>query len=426
MTLSAPTTVHIELTSGCVLKCRHCYNFWRHKDAPISMLEKDKLDFILKEIISNGVMHVIFTGGEPFLSFENLCYGIRRLRSKGITVSCNSNLLLATENRIKKLKNAGLEHILSSLNSYDASTNDSIVNCRGAFKRTIRAMKLTVASGIRISINMIITRRNITHIYKTGELAASLHAKNFFATRMVPSATIDANSQEELLIHSRQSRYVLNELLKVRDDFKIKVGTLVPFPLCFLNDLEKYKGFYMHGCPSGNKMLSINADGNVHACVHESENYGSIFDLGLKGVWKNMRGLWQKGEAFPKKCKACEFFEQCNSGCPLIAKYFHGALGSFDILRRGWKKKNQWPAIKINYQKETFRVFEKLRFREEKEFYVINRFGSEIICVRKGLAQQLLAYFKNKKVFTIVDFSKKYQKDFVTLIEQGLIVPLDS
>jgi len=424
MVLGAPTTIHIELSSGCVLQCRHCYNYWRHDDTPREMMTRVTLDRIIDEIIRNRVMHVIFTGGEPLLNFDNLCHGIRRVRHEGISVSCNSNLLLATHEKLKTLRKLGLEHILTSLNSYDPLRNDYIVNKPGAFEHIISSIKRATTEGIRISVNMIITQKNLLDVYKTGALAASLGAKNFFATRVVPNASLDLKSQREFLLYKKEAKIVTNELLKVSDDFKIRVGSLVPFPLCFLEDLGKFRDFYMHGCPAGNKMISINSDGQAHACVHESTSYGSVLDIGLAGVWKNMHALWRKGDAFPEKCKECSFFEQCNAGCPLIAKAFSGKFASFDILRKGWKKNSvKIPADKDkrNIENQAFRIPDALRFRREKGFYTINRFGSEIVCVKNKLAKIILKYYKSRRTFTALHLGKSYRNDLAQLIEHKLI-----
>lgn len=428
MTLNAPTTVHVELTSGCNLRCRHCYNYWRHDKVIPSFLTREKLDFILNELICNRVMHVIFTGGEPLLNYDNLCYGIKRLKENNISVSCNSNLLLATKSRMRELKQAGLDHVLTSLNSYNSKINDFIVSRKGSFRKVTKAIDLAIQAGIKISVNMIITKNNISHVYKTGKLAATLGAKSFFATRVVPNVEKTIDEQKEFLTYGKEAKFVIEELQKVRNDFSMRVGSLIPYPYCFLRDVEKYKDFYMHGCPAGNKMMSINADGNVHACVHESQSYGSIFKIGLKGTWKNMYKLWQKGEVFPGECKKCQFFEKCNSGCPLIARASNKEFGTFDILRQGWDqgyKAETFTKTRYNLKHDKFYVSEKLRFREDKGFYVIDRFGSEIVCVKNKLAKKIIKYFKNKKPFTLADFRLNHKDNFVTLIDQKIIQNLN-
>ena len=82
---------------------------------------------------------------------------------------------------------------------------------------------------------------------------------------------------------------MFNEVLKIKKDFKIRVGSLVSYPLCFLEDLEKYRDFVGRGCPSqsGHRM-SINSNSDLHVCVHEEESYGNILEQVLKKYIKNL------------------------------------------------------------------------------------------------------------------------------------------
>ena len=44
---SAPTTINLEMTEACNVKCRHCYNPWREEHAGKFNLDKKKLIFWL-------------------------------------------------------------------------------------------------------------------------------------------------------------------------------------------------------------------------------------------------------------------------------------------------------------------------------------------------------------------------------------------
>ena len=187
---SAPTTINLEITEACNTKCRHCYNFWRHDDGRGVTLTKERLDRLIDEFIDCGVFHVILSGGEPFTRFELLEHGLKRLVDNNISISCNSNLMLANEERLKRLRDVGLDHILTSLNSFDEATNDFMVNQKGAFRLILRGIDLAVSAGIRISANMIIGKPNFRHVYQTGKLAADLGCQRLFGTRVVPSVTL--------------------------------------------------------------------------------------------------------------------------------------------------------------------------------------------------------------------------------------------
>jgi len=410
MTLSLPSTVHIELTTSCCFNCRHCYNFWRKKKTRPVFMSQNQLDGILDELIENRIMHVIFTGGEPFLNSVVLLHGLKRLKETGASVSCNSSLAaINSVKQLKKLKDAGLGHILTSLNSHRPEVIDYLVSFPGAHRKIIEGIKNAVSLGIRVSVNMIISESNIVDIYQTAALASKLGAKKFFGTRVVPHLSEGLDDQKEFLIHQKEARYIIDELMKAREDFPIQVGTLVPYPFCFVvkgRDLQRYRDFYSHGCPAGNKMISLNANGNAHACVHEEKNYGNILEIGIKGVWERMKE-WRSGTFFPDDCKVCPLFDECNGGCRLCARAYNGSISSSDNLRIGleggfedpWL--SEYSGVKLKHIRCS--VPKDLRFMQEAGFSVVNRFGSETLCVKDNIADILKKYQKSQEPFLLSD-----------------------
>jgi len=427
MVLSLPMTVHIELTSSCCFTCRHCYNFWRKEKINHVFMTEEGLDKILDELIKNGVMHVIFTGGEPFMNRKVLLRGIKRLKSAGLSSTCNSTLAVFNSiEELKELKEAGLEHILTSLNSCSEETNDYLVTKRGAQSKIIKGMQNAISAGIRISANMIISESNINDIYRTGELASKLGAKKFFGTRVVPHLSGKIEDQKEFLIYQKEARVILDELIKVQNDFAIQVGTLVPFPYCFVfkeEDRQKYARFYSHGCPAGNKMISINANGEAHACVHEKQGYGNILEIGLRSAWKNME-KWRSGEYFPSVCKECELFDECNGGCRLATLAYKGDISSTDNLRVGWAKgkKRVEDSGERMILKARYAVPQTLRFRKENGFSVVDRFGSEVLCVKDRIAKVLMDHKLKKTAFIPEEEGILDIETLKTLINEKLLV----
>ena len=138
---SAPTTVNFELTEICNVKCKHCYNPWRDESMGVNSIDDEKLKRIIKEFSNAKVFHVILTGGEPMSNFDILVEAIKKLRENNITVSCNSNLILATEEKARKLSDAGLDHILTSLPSLDPFQNDLIMQSKGSLRKIIDGIK---------------------------------------------------------------------------------------------------------------------------------------------------------------------------------------------------------------------------------------------------------------------------------------------
>lgn len=378
---SAPSTVHIELTNACNFKCRHCYNFWRRDSYCPENLTKEKFDFLVKEFKKNKVFHIILTGGEPMLNFDLLVYAVKTLKENGFSVSCNSNLSLATPEKMEQLKKAGLPHVLTSLNSYKKETNDYLTTSPGSFEKIIEGIKITVGAGIKVSVNMIISKYNIKDIYKTAQLASELGVAKFNTTRTVPPISEGEEFRKEFEVNKKDGKYILEELKKIERDFNIIGGALVLFPLCFLGNLAEYNNnLLMRGCPAGSKMMSINVDGNTHACVQEAESYGNIFEIGLRKAWKNMK-KWRTGELIPDGCRTCSLFDECNGGCRIIALSYFGALNKPDNLKTAKYNINnsRYKKMLDEIKKDKIKNSECVRIRKEKGFYAVNTFGSETL-----------------------------------------------
>jgi len=375
---SSPSTIQLEITDACQEHCRHCYNFWRQAQMSAKKMTRKEFDFILSELTKNQVFHCILTGGEPLLNFELMPDAIRLLIKNGLSVSCNSNLMAATKEKMDELKKAGLPHILTTLNSYRKDVNDLMVSTPGAYEKILSGIKCARDAGIRISVNMIITKNNINDIYKTAELAAKLGAEKFNATRTVPPVGEGQNFRREFEIDRDNAIYMLEQLARIEQDFNLIVGGLIAFPHCLLGDLSAHRSLLMRGCPSGSKMLSINVNGDSHACVHEEKSYGNIFDIGLKACWKNMKE-WRTGEFIPSNCKTCSLFDYCNAGCRMMGLSYFGSIGFPDNLKIAETN------IPTNSHQELFDQIIKnkfdnspgIRVREEDGFLAINVFGAE-------------------------------------------------
>ena len=108
-------------------------------------LSEIKLNLLIKKLVEAEVFHVILTGGEPMSNFEMLVKAIRKLKENNISISCNSNLILATKEKAEILANAGLDHILTSFPSIDKDENDYIMQSKDSLEKIIRGIKNKVS-----------------------------------------------------------------------------------------------------------------------------------------------------------------------------------------------------------------------------------------------------------------------------------------
>jgi len=284
--LSAPISVQIETTTLCNQSCVHCYNYWRESGRlEDSTLSAEQLEHIIQELIENRVFNAIFTGGEPLLFVGRLIRTIEKATKNGIFCSLNSNLTSLTPETAKKLKNAGVSSILTSLVSHDRATHDFITQCPDSFSRTLGGIKIALEIKIKLSVNMVVSQFNMHHVYGTGKFIHELGIKNF----------------SKIGISDFELKETLDNLLFLEKSFGMNVDILECYPLCFFEDIKRYRKFAKHNCTAGVTTCAIGANGDVRPCAHADLIYGNIFSESLRDIWDKMQE-WRNGSLLPDLC----------------------------------------------------------------------------------------------------------------------------
>ncbi|MCP4613779.1 MAG: radical SAM protein [Planctomycetes bacterium] len=427
--MPTPSSVQLELTNICNQKCRHCYNFWRKGSFTPMKMSRSKLDFILDQCIDCKVFNVVLSGGEVFINFEQFLYAVDKLTKAGVGVSSDTNLMLATEDKMKKLYNSGLEHVLTSFNSYDEATNDFIVSLPGAQKKIIKGIEAARKAGIRVSVNFIVSNLNKDHVYKTGKFLSTFGINKLFSTRLVPSTDADPKFHEEALLKSEEEYKVLDDMIRVRDDFNIPIGSLIQYPVCFLKDVNKYKDYVSRGCPGGKKMVCLDVYGEGHACVHESKSYGNIFEIGLRGIWENLE-LWRTDEILPEDCRGCSWRNECEGACRFSALTSFGDLAGkdrlmtgsnvvYDILPEGVPE-----TVYRQIEAKRFKTLRTVKFRDDGDFYTISRLGADVVQVAPQIGKFLEQKHHRQDEFSIEDFGREGRDILADALWKQLMVPI--
>ncbi len=300
MKLSAPTVCNLEITDACNFRCSHCYNPCREGERIKEFMPRDRFELIVAELWEAGVFHVVLSGGEPLLLADReLEYRVSRLLSLDMSVSLNSNLALATPSRMHGLAQAGLEHVLTSWHGW----GDEYVTGDPRTREKVEAgIGSALVGGVRVSANMIVTAANKDTVYESGLRLHKLGVTKFFAHRVIPPDP--GVSRDDAL-------QTLDELLRVKADTGMEVGTLISYPLCMLGDLERYAPFVGRGCPSqrGHRS-SVGVDGSFGVCVMEPKAYGNVLEDGLKACWERSATVWQDD-----RCYGCKVKGICQGGC---------------------------------------------------------------------------------------------------------------
>ena len=413
---SGPTTANLEITEKCNARCLHCYNPWREEHMGVNTFAIDKLKKTIDELKKAGVFHIILTGGEPMSKMDVLIEALTYGKKLGFSFSCNSNLMLTTDEKMKKLNSLGLDHVLTSFPSVDKIENDKIMQVKNSVKKIEKGITNCIKNGIRISVNMVITKFNYRDVFETGQFIFKLGCQKMFITRAVPPVSNTGVSDEYKLTHD-EAKFALDEGIRLKKETGIMIGTLVNYPVCFLGDLEKYKDFFGRGCPSqrGHR-VNINATGDLHTCVHEETDYGNILEDDLSEVYQTKMRTWHdKEKMIYEGCKGCDYISTCYSGCQMIALAFNGKFGTKDPLYVGPNSVSKKYMIDNDLFKKIeqklddgliFKIKKDLRFREENGFDLVNIQWGNTISVTKDISNFIKKFEKNEFKLEKIPFNK--------------------
>jgi MoaA/NifB/PqqE/SkfB family radical SAM enzyme len=122
---SMPLSLQFELTGGCNLKCRHCYN--RSGDLPPDAMTPERWKELSKEIVDHGgIFECILSGGEPLILGNDLFDIMDILHDDGSVFMLITNAFLMTEDTVQKLKKYRYKWIQVSIDGSTAKMHDGL------------------------------------------------------------------------------------------------------------------------------------------------------------------------------------------------------------------------------------------------------------------------------------------------------------
>lgn len=323
-TLSAPISCQIELTTSCNHNCSHCYNFWR-KDANRNDISLDEttVSSVIKKMADAKVFDIIITGGEPLMKYDVLAYCIREARAAGLGVSLNSNLAPLTRSRARELRSLGIMQVLTSLMGPSPEIHDKLTQSQGSFDRIVRKIRMAQEEGIRVAVNMVVSKANLSAIRNTAKLVSSMGVKMFTATKA--GCPGNCSDFSEFSLSKTEFRQYLRDLQEVGEELNLAIGALEGYPLCGIGNLDRHYSFIGRKCFAGVTTMTVASDGAVRPCSHLDMSYGNLFREDLTEIWKRM-GAWRDGVYLPTVCKGCKLLPACGGGCRMEAKMSKGSL----------------------------------------------------------------------------------------------------
>ena len=306
----------IKVTPRCNLHCVMC-KYWR--TSGLEELSTDAIMALLKSLKHMGCRKIHFSGGE-LLMRGDIFDILNAAAEKGFKVNFTTNGTLINRKLARKIIRAGINSISLSLDAPDAHLHDRIRGTRGAFNRTIRAIRLLGEARserkTKIRINTVIQKKNYTLIPGIMELAGSLGAKD---VRLMPVDGKGASrwnlSKTEIKNYNEK---IAPETARIRQKYGFPADerSLYPFgrekdDLNLSRNSLYALGFYQKNlCYAPWLHTFIAWDGNVYLCCMSrgaTEPLGNVYREPLEAIFRGERYSAQRRQFLEKRLPICDY-----------------------------------------------------------------------------------------------------------------------
>ena len=313
--LHYPPSIDWELTSECNHNCIHCYNYWRKSaDKCPAYAGADHFMQIAQRIIAAKPVSLQITGGEPLMVWKQARPAIEELLKAGICVSINTNAILVTQEIAAFLGEHKIDAFVS-LPCSEPEIFDEIVNRKGAFERACKGIHLLLDAGVRVSLNMVVTRMNLPFVFDTAKFAKEEFGVGYFsATKASFPQNADENFRNQML-NREEFNDMLHTMLRAKHELGMRVDSAWVYSLCGFGDEDVRKQFgFNRKCTCGKYSFVVDSAGNIKACGCDSQTFGNILDVSFAEAILKMES-WRDGCLLPDVCKACRWLPYCGGGC---------------------------------------------------------------------------------------------------------------
>lgn len=304
----------IEVTRRCNFKCSHCYvDAGRPRAREASTAE---IEAWLEQAAANGVDSVGWSGGEPLLhrDLERLTAHASGL---GMRVGLASNGYLASAERLRALKAAGLRIVQVSLDGPDATRAARYrQGPRAAFARALRAIEESATLGLATYVCTLLAPDTADELEEMLALTAAHGAAGLRYTMWAPVGRAQGQPHDEAAWSSPEVRRFV-ALAGRHLASRAKPRLLID---CAVGPLPWTRRYV---CTAGQRTAYLTADGDLFPCtalLFADYRVGNALEQPL-GVLLNqgrmLKPRRELGRAQPAEpCSGCSLLERCRGGCP--------------------------------------------------------------------------------------------------------------
>lgn len=255
--LYAPIRIYYEITLGCNLHCRYCYN---------DSGKRRKNELTTEEIFKScdhfkkhNVLELRFTGGELTCRhdwFEILKYA----KELGFAVSCNTNAAYYNSKVCERFAELNLDQVTVSLDG--GKKNHEMNRGKGTYDRTVDNIRRMHSLGVRLRINTLVNRYSVNDVEEVLKVASKYADEvNFFTIEFIGrGAHLESTDGVTVKDHHKMSQKI-QKLKKNNPNLNILHFAQVSKKTSVNPQVAKKLGLKI-GHPSGSTTFNVLSDGS--------------------------------------------------------------------------------------------------------------------------------------------------------------------
>lgn len=324
--IAPPLWLLAELTYKCPLHCIFCYNPVNYAQNRNELSTAQWID-VMRQARALGAAQLGFSGGEPLLRDD-----LEELIVEGHRLGYYTNLITSgvglTEERIARMREAGLDHIQLSFQDSTKEMNDFLTSTK-TFDLKSRVAKLIKQYDYPMVLNVVLHRYNLDHIDRIIQMALDMGVEylelantQYYGWGLVNRAQL-MPSREQL----KHAEAVVNA-------YRAKVGNKIRILFVVPDYFEDRPKACMNGW--GAVFLAIAADGAALPC-HAARSlpgfdFPNVAQHSIRDIWYHSDAFNKyRGDAWMKEpCKTCPEKKKDFGGCRCQAYALTGDAANAD------------------------------------------------------------------------------------------------
>jgi len=323
----APVGLLAELTHRCPLQCPYCSNPLELERVNQELTTAEWQD-VMRQAAELGILQIHLSGGEPTVR-KDLEDIVEVAAKAGLYTNLITAGVTLTRDRLKRLKELGLDHVQLSIQDVDDANAEKISAYKGGLAKKREVGKWVRELDMPLTINAPIHRHNIENLPNIINFAVELGAGRIEVANIQYYAWALKNRASLM-----PTRAQVLKSAEIVEEAKERLKGIMVFDFVVPDYYAKTPKPCMGGWGRG--VMNVTPQGKVLPC-HASETIpGLIFD-NVKD--RRLADIWLHGQAFEKyrgtswmkePCRSCPRREIDFGGCRCQAMAFTGDAANTD------------------------------------------------------------------------------------------------